>query len=276
MKNLLFIVILIFGISAKSQIICEHTYNNASVDNQNQLLIVKFEQSGEKYVRIDRDNKTIDIYNMDHSQYKSISFAGFPQSSNNIPTIIYLSEKLFDNDSSIEFMYIYSQGNPSIDYTRIYNDDSSLLFKADSMSPLIIFNIHLQQYPIYNTSIGTKMILSSMNGDNTAKVFSLPGRLSSDIEESTKFLINSSNLISNPYPNPSQNTTQIAYTLPDGVNEGEIVFYDIQGNEIKRFKVDRTFNTLLISTADIAAGTYYYQLQTNSQASEGKKLIVIK
>jgi hypothetical protein len=40
--------------------------------------------------------------------------------------------------------------------------------------------------------------------------------------------------------------------------------------------VDRTFNTLLISTKDIAAGTYYYQLQTAGDSSGGKKMVVIK
>jgi hypothetical protein len=50
----------------------------------------------------------------------------------------------------------------------------------------------------------------------------------------------------------------------------------LQGAEVKRFKVDRTFSNLLISTADIAARTYYYQLQTNRENSGGEKMIVIK
>ncbi len=82
--------------------------------------------------------------------------------------------------------------------------------------------------------------------------------------------------ISNAYPNPAKNTTRIDYTLPDGVNNGVIVFYDLQGNEIKRFKVDKTFDHLLVSTADLSSGTYYFQLQTALQNSEGKKIVVIK
>jgi uncharacterized repeat protein (TIGR03803 family) len=80
----------------------------------------------------------------------------------------------------------------------------------------------------------------------------------------------------NIYPNPNNGSAKIDYTLPPGVNEGEIVFYNLQGMEVKRFKVDRTFNTLLISTKDIAAGTYYYQLQTSGESSGGKKMVVIK
>jgi hypothetical protein len=81
--------------------------------------------------------------------------------------------------------------------------------------------------------------------------------------------------LSNSYPNPAIISTRIDYELPNGVNEGVIVFYNLQGNEVKRFKVDRTFNTLLISTKDIAAGTYYYQLQTSGESSGGKKMVVI-
>ena len=120
------------------------------------------------------------------------------------------------------------------------------------------------------------MILSYANGQ--AKVFSLPGTLSAYIAEANNNLLATQmqSSVSNPYPNPAVNTTKIDYTLQEGINEGEIVFYDLQGNEVKRFKVDKTFNTLLISTADIAAGTYYYQLQTAAQNSEGKKMVVIK
>jgi Secretion system C-terminal sorting domain len=84
------------------------------------------------------------------------------------------------------------------------------------------------------------------------------------------------NKVSYAYPNPNNGSAKIDYTLPEGVNEGEIVFYNLMGNEVKRFKVNRTFNTLLISTKDIAAGTYYYQLQTTIDNSGGKKMVVIK
>ena len=100
-------------------------------------------------------------------------------------------------------------------------------------------NTPLQQYPIYNAPQGTKMILSYENMQ--AKVFSLPGVLSTSISEANnKLLIQSS--ISNPYPNPAINATKIDYTLPKGINQGEIVFFNLQGKEVKRFEVDRTFD----------------------------------
>ncbi len=89
-------------------------------------------------------------------------------------------------------------------------------------------------------------------------------------------LANNGATIANPHPNPTNNTTNVDYKLPDGVHQGEIVFYDLQGTEVKRFKVDKTFNSLLISTTDIPEGTYYYQLQTTGNTSAGKKMVVVK
>lgn len=78
------------------------------------------------------------------------------------------------------------------------------------------------------------------------------------------------------FPNPMTNEATVKFDLPMGINNGAIVFYNLQGNVIKRFTIDRTFTKLLISTTDIASGMYYYQLQTTSQNSVCKKLIVIK
>ena len=153
----------------------------------------------------------------------------------------------------------------------------------DTASPYILVNEPEQQYPIYNTSVGTKMILSYSNGQ--AKVFSLGGTLScsspcSATGGNTTGLRGASptnnNGLGNAYPNPTANTTTIPYTLPQGTTQGELVFYNIQGVEVKRFRVDNTFSTLLISTTDIAAGIYYYNLQIGGDASATKKMVVVK
>ena len=274
MKKLFLITLIAFGINAKAQITLEHTYDSASTNTAgSQLMIIKFEVSGERYVNINKPGKYISIYDMNHSLVKTISYANYPQTCNNLPAILYLSEELFDTDPQIEFMYIYNDCAGHV-ATKIYKEDGTCIFTADSMAAWITVNVPLQQYPIYNTSKGTKMILSNQN-TLIAKVFSLPGTLTVGIHEANQSLLAQS-VISNPYPNPTNNTTRIDYTFPNGVNEGEIVFYNLQGKQIKSFKVDRTFDHLLISTADIPAGTYFFQLQTSDQTSQGKKMVVIK
>jgi hypothetical protein len=238
-------------------------------------MIINFEISGERFVKINRWGKSIEIYNMNHALQKTIDCSGFPMApGNEMGEVLYLSENLFSTDSKIAFLYGYSGSSSANIFTGIYEEDGNLIF-SDTAAPIIRTNTPLQQYPIYNTTQGTKMILSYLNGH--AKVFSLPGTLSTSIQEANNNLIAmQTGKVSNAYPNPTSNATQIDYTLPVGVNEGEIVFYNLQGIEVKRFKVDKTFNSLLISTKDIAAGTYYYQLQTTASSSEGKKMVVIK
>jgi hypothetical protein len=280
MKKILFITLLAFGMSAKAQITLEHTFDSASTNGgsgfvASQLVYVKLAVSGEKYLNINKTGKYISVYNLNHSLMKNISYASFPQACNGIATFLYFSENLFDNDNLMEFMYIWGDC-PGTSHTRIYKEDGTCIFSADSMAPIVDINVQQLQYPIFNTSLGTKMILSQQyNG--TAKLYSLTGTLTSGIDEANNNLIAmQTGKVSNAYPNPNNGSTKIDYILPDGFNEGEIVFYNLMGNEVKRFKVDRTFNTLLVSTKDIAAGTYYYQLQTSAGSSGGEKMVVIK
>jgi hypothetical protein len=176
-------------------------------------------------------------------------------------------------------MYIYSKvdtvnGSDLAFYTTVILEEGGTVLFSDTGIAAVRANWVQQQYPIYNTSVGTKMIISYRN--RQAKVFDLPGTLTVGIQEANNNLIAMQSSVSNAYPNPNNGSAKIDYTLPPGVNEGDIVFYNLQGMEVKRFKVDRTFNTLLISTKDIAAGTYYYQLQTSGESSGGKKMVVIK
>jgi hypothetical protein len=278
MKKIFLFAFIAFTLNAKAQFTLEHTYDSAAVwntcsGNINQLMMVKFEVSGEHYVKINRCGHVMSIYDLSHAFVKNISLAGVPLSPpyNIVDHILYLSENLFDLDPGIEFMYVSDSGG--FYTTKIYDENGSVLF-TDNGTPLIKPNIHLQQYPIYNTPAGTKMILSYENGQ--AKVFGLAGTLSTAIQQNNEELMNEQSLISNPHPNPAKQTTTIDYKLPDDISQGEIIFYDLQGAEIKRFKVDKSFNSLLISTVEISAGTYYYQLQTSRGTSDGKKLVVVK
>jgi hypothetical protein len=283
MKKLVFLFFIAFAINSNAQITFEASYDSASThqsilnSNQNQLMIINFEVSGYRYVRVNYTGKSISIYNMNHVLLKTISLAALPQSLSNITgDVLYISENLFDADSLIEFMYIYQYTYPSPSitaaHTLIVKENGTIMFSNDGF-PEIKVNYEQQQMPIYNTPFGTKMILSYMDGH--AEVYNLGGTLTTNIARANNVLLEQ-NGISNAYPNPTAKSTQIDYMLPKDVNEGEIVLYDLNGIEVKRFRVDRTFSSLLISVADIPAGTYYYQLQTSSQYSEGKKIVVIK
>ncbi len=279
MKKIIFLSLIAFAINTKAQIVFEHAYDTASTfpnpASQSQLMIVNFEVSGYQYVKINRVVKAISIYDMNHALVQTVSLASFPMNVNGtMGDVLYLSQQLFNTDPLIEFMYIYTNSlGVNTGSTKIINQTGAVIF-SDTGAASVHPNWAMQQYPIYNTPNGTKMILSYTNGQ--AKVYGLPGILTTAIHVTNQNLVQASGLISNPHPNPTNNTTNVDYKLPEGVHQGEIVFYDLQGIEIKRFKVDKTFNSLLISTTDIPAGTYYYQLQTTGNTSAAKKMVVVK
>jgi hypothetical protein len=275
MKRILFIISIVLALSANAQISVEHVYDSASTYDQNDVFYMELEVSGEQYINVNRMGQSIEIYALNYTLIRSIPFASlFPPTANANITFLYFSEHLFNADDKMEFLSIYLDTGDGVLHTQVFNEDGICLFTADSMAPWVEVHVPQLQYPIFSTSTGTKMILShQFNG--TAKVFSIPGALNAAVEIANKKLWQGG-LISNPYPNPAQASTQIDFELPEGVNTGRIVFYDLQGLEVKHFLVDRSVKTLHVSTSDLAAGTYYYQLQTSDQRSEGKKIVIIK
>jgi type IX secretion system substrate protein len=273
MKKILLIALIAFVTNAKAQFTLEHDYPSASTYAGNQLMMINFEVSGDQYVFINRGAKNITIYSMSHALVKTISLASLPIGigSGTIDDVLYLSQHLFNSDTLIEFVYVKDGDSPTQSQVFVYNESGTILF-SDSAGMPIRNNIPTQQYPIYNTpSNGTKMILSYPNGH--AKVWGLAGTLTTAIDRVNH---TASLGLGNAYPNPTANTITIPYTLPQGTTQGELVFYDVQGVAVKRFKVDNTFSTLLISTTDIPSGTYYYQLLINGNASAAKKMVVVK
>mgnify|MGYP001585307981 CR=1 FL=1 len=226
MKHIISIAFIAFIINARAQITLEYSYDSSSnYISGSKLMLIKFEVSGERYIRVNKEGKSIDVYDINHSHIKTISYSDFPQSSNGISTILYFSEQLFNTDSKAEFIYIYSQGNPSTVYTQIYNEDGQLIFSVDSMAPLVNGTVPQEQRPIYNTSQGTKLLLCHQT-NGQAKVFALPGTLSTAIAEANGQLMQAQSgqgQFSGLYPNPSNGAVTLQYELPKGETQGEII-----------------------------------------------------
>lgn len=276
MKKLLLLVLTMTTLGAKAQISLEHTYIkggtwNICMGNVGQLMVVDFEVSGERYVNINRCDGKIEIHDLGHTLLQTISLANIPTSSTGVyGTFLYFSEHLFDTDDGIEYMYVMTDAAM---VTYIFDEDGTQLFMQPA-APMIISNIHLQQYPIYNTSAGTKMILTFPNGD--AKVFGLPGHLSTTIQEAGAGQLAELNALSAPYPNPARTAFNIDYHLPPGTNNATIIFTDLYGREVKRMAADKMSGTVSVSTSQLSPGTYYYYLSTPSGNSSSNKVLVIK
>ena len=158
---------------------------------------------------------------------------------------------------------------------KILNEDGNILLDVDSISYVYNSTSTPPRQCIFNTSSGTKLILNNID-ESHVYVYSLSGTLPLG---SVGIKSNESNVeinLSDSYPNPSNNTTRIDYKLPQGINSAEIVFYNLSGQELKRFNVDNSFNTLELNNSDLPAGTYLYHLMTKNSISSAKKMIVVK
>jgi hypothetical protein len=226
------------------------------------------------------------LYNPDHSIFRTI----------NVPQIIgkkarfisYVSDALFDLDTLIEYMLYY---NDSINGTNrdvaVINENGNILLYVDSASftsgsgndPYMGY----VDKPIFPDGNQTKLYLYTDWGDsNITTVYNLPGRLAC-IECDSGFvngIVQPPGLLSEEnklhlFPNPNNGNATIEFKLPQGIREGEIVLYRIDGSEVKRYKVDGTFGNLILNNSGLSAGTYMYQLVAGNKSLDAKRMIVV-
>jgi hypothetical protein len=268
MKKIIIILFLLSALgglkSAQAQFILEHIYDNTSAN----LYMVKLDIEGMKYVKRDYNNLVIELYNLDHSLFKTIPLPSDTNAS--YLYTLYISEHLFNcDDDSIDLMFGFVRSNNWRFW--IINESGNVLFYADSLTPVVTVNAPQEQLPIYNTPNGTKMILSNPRS-NTTRVYDICGTLTENIKPLGVGNVDGLSI----FPNPSHENTTIDFTLPKGVNTADIVLYNLNGEEIKRYKVDNTFNNLILNNSDLKAGTYLYELVTANGGFGAKRMVVIK
>ena len=280
MKKIMTFILFIITFCCNAQISLENIYPTGNITDDF-LRIVKLSTSGYKYYI--NDNSAITIYNMNHTIYKTINFPSFPGglSSTAKANVFYLSETLFDLDSNNLEYFVYYRDVSNINHSIVYDELGNVLFSKDTTLLTVsnYFDVNFISY----TDKGVKMIIYQSAEYPTlgkAFVYSLPGNMPCEVchdgfmeIKKNKF---ESGSISNPFPNPANNQTTIEYNLPQGINKAEIVIYNMTGQEIKRYKVSNAFKNINISTNEISAGTYFFQIQASNGFIDSKKLIVVK
>lgn len=278
MKTLLTFILLALTFVCKAQITFEKYYPTGSVARDN-LHMVHLSYSGYKYA-LYNDN-TLNLYNLDHSVFKTLPFpvSGGVISSGSVH-IYYISEELFNTDSTdVEYFLFYSDRS-YLSHSLICDEHGNVLFSKDSTVMTLTSEYGSEDFIAFTPS-GTKMII--WNNRNGAYVYSLPGSLPChdcfNKRKTGSIFPGDGSLdcdFSNPYPNPSTNQATIEYSLPDGIKTASLVIYNNNGEEVKRLKVDDTFNNIIISTSEFLPGIYYYHFQYAKGTTSGKKMMVIK
>ena len=255
------IVILFITISVKSQI----TFENKYPIQPFKLKLCNLTNGGYKYYWLDQTTNQIKMYNANHTIFKTINVTP-PTTPFVYNGLLFISDNLFNSDNLVEFVINYYK-SPSTYQSILFNENNINLFTSNSPAGELL-----------NISGNYKWKLPSTTTDSTF-IYGLPGSLPCEACGGPTSIVKNNtttNTIPNAYPNPTSTQITIPYTLTNSDTKGKINIYDINGKIVKEYNVDNTFDNLILDTQEFSAGTYYYNLTTNSGVSDAKKIIVIK
>ncbi|MEK6547592.1 MAG: T9SS type A sorting domain-containing protein [Bacteroidota bacterium] len=134
-------------------------------------------------------------------------------------------------------------------------------------------NLDLKQ----NSYVAQFMKSSFAKSNSTTIVGQLPERkLVEENSNNANYLFYNDRIqVSHAYPNPASDFLDIDYQVI-GNQELRLGFYNVLGEQVKEFALDRDQKSLRISLRDFSSGMYLYQLMIDGRSVATKKIIVRK
>lgn len=109
----------------------------------------------------------------------------------------------------------------------------------------------------------------------TASVAATDSRPSLDETKSEDLLFNSDKIrVLNAYPNPANDYTEIDYQIAGSVGIAKITLFNVIGNSVAEYELDKNDRQLRISTREMPTGVYFYRLLLEGKATATKKLLI--
>lgn len=85
----------------------------------------------------------------------------------------------------------------------------------------------------------------------------------------------SKEMVSEPYPNPTNNEFRVNYSVTNIDEESSLNVYNNQGQKVKSIPLNPLQNTVNISVKELPPGIYYYEVNSkNSNHTNFRKLII--
>jgi hypothetical protein len=266
-RQLLAGALLAMAFTTNAQITLENTYTNADV-----VQVVSLKLSGKKYCVRDLDAGQVRLYNLTHTIWKTINVPTIPGFTLTNSYVGYVSENLFKIDNKVNLVVRYSNDTSSI-YSMVVIDEAGAVTKRfDSTTTLVVSNTGVNRFVA---------IADEGSASTKVKVYLLPGTIPcNQCSDGTLGLSKSPEVssgdLSDAIPNPNSGQARIDYSLPDGVNRGQIVVYNTNGQRVGSYDVDKTFNYITVDNTMLPSGIYYYTLIANGMPSTTKKMVVIQ
>ena len=264
MKNLfLTLSLFLFSCSTFAQIALERTYGES-----NSMYVTKLEIEGYKYFGVDTTTTHLNIYNTNHSLWKSLTLPVIAGSKVNI-TPTFLSENLFNSDNSIEYIIGYQSGTGATSAWTMYlvNEAGTILYT---------FNNGLSGKPV-KVGTGWKLQTSDYYTNpagslrSATSYYSLPGQYTTGLAVAPQ---GGSSTGSELVPNPIESSGVLKYNLPSGINQAQVTVYSTTGAEVRNYNITNQFSEIIIEKGILSPGIYLYSISYPGYISEMKKFVV--
>jgi hypothetical protein len=238
------------------------------------LSTVKLSNTVTKYSRDFNYADTITeftLYNLNGTIYKTIYLPPKPYPSSIVYYISNISTSLFDNDSStIEYLISYACDSSGYGFRQlqVVREDGSVLLD-EPKAVVYYWPPNFVDASIYNTEEGAKLKLYCYfaNGaNNGTRVFSLPGKVPSGVNENQNIY----SLKSIIYPNPNDGSFFIKFPSNNhGISTIDLLSSD--GKLLNTFKSSNS--TLQVNYPGLINGIYFLQIKTEKTGSINKMII---
>lgn len=259
--------------------LCNAQFTQIGTANTYLYTVHSLPTAGMKLVTYDGAVNNVQLLNPDLSVFVDFTLPVAAEGARGFP--MYITEDLFDTDpTTIEFMCSESGS------VVVYRQDGSVVFSTTGyLMDAPGYWDQKYQRAIASTPDGPVLAVGGLFSGGTSKLFLLPGELpcpecnGSIIPENTTGTVDQFQITPSPvleaYPNPADNLATIHFDLPEGTRHADLVFFNEQGAELKRIPVYRS-GIKTITTADLAAGTYLYHVETDQGMIGAKRLVVVK
>jgi len=274
MKKILLLLHFLFIFhTGKAQITLEHVFDSTNIGFN--FYITDIGNNNAKYVFIDTALNTFSLFNLDATPFLLNIATPDPI----IPdySIAYITNTLFDCDSTnIEYAFM-SYLNPNLPF-RILRTDGTVLLHVDSAQGPVCYGCVAgtkEIVPIVNTKEGAKLFLFNydVNSIRRAFVYGLCGNLPVTINN---FDFSIANSFVKLFPNPSSLTINFEIIPPTNDNDLDIIIFDSNAHELKRVIVTATNTKFTLDVSNFSSGVYYYSLTSKTRNYSKGKFSVMK
>jgi len=258
------------SIQSIGQITFEHTYSIQF--GMEGLFLTNIGNNNYKWVIYDYWKDKFSLYNIDHSPFMLNVPLAISSDSGRKYTIGYISNSLFDCDTSTLEYAIFSPGVRDTLNFYICRTDGTILFSRDSVTiPYGIGynNGSVEIRGIYKTNVGTKMVLFNRKLD--CFVYSLCGNLLDKLTE-----ITSSTDFVKVFPVPSSNEINFSVVAPDNLEQYELIIFNAQFQTIRSLFLEPGKSEYNLNCSSLSSGGYFYSLQGKNKIVQSGKFIISK